>query len=291
MQAVRRPAPGSAARPGRPGRPGRADGPGHAGLQRRRSQRFALAGAVLGLLLALVAFAPAAWLADAVASATSQRLLLADARGSIWSGSAVPVLTGGPGSRDASALPGRLQWSLHLDGMALAVEARQPCCINGALRLRVQPGFGGMTVSLPAASGALGQWPAAWLAGLGTPFNTLQLGGSLALSSGGLVWQTAQGRWQVTGNAALAMNNVSSPVSTLPMLGSYRLDLAGGSVAQLVLSTREGPLRLSGSGQWAAAALRFRGEARADPGSENALNNLLNIIGRRQGTLALLSIG
>ena len=36
---------------------------------------------------------------------------------------------------------------------------------------------------------------------------------------------------------------------------------------------------------------RFRGEARADTGAEGALNNLLNVIGRRQGAISLLSIG
>jgi general secretion pathway protein N len=257
----------------------------------RPAARYAAVGGLLGLLAALVFFAPAAWLANSVASATDQRLLLSDARGSVWSGSAVPVLTGGPGSRDASALPGRLQWSLGLDGMALSVRARQACCINGELRLRIEPGLGRLKVSLPAAAGAVGQWPAAWLSGLGTPFNTLQLGGWLRLSSSGLVFETAEGRWQIGGNAALAAIGLSSRVSTLATLGSYRLDLTGGAIAQLVLSSQEGPLRLSGSGQWAASGLRFRGEARADPGSENALNNLLNIIGRRQGTLAVLSIG
>ena len=70
-----------------------------------------------------------------------------------------------------------------------------------------------------------------------------------------------------------------------------RIGLAGGDVAQITLATQEGPLRLSGSGQWAGNGVRFRGEARADPGSETALNNLLNLLGRRQGAMAVLSIG
>ena len=36
---------------------------------------------------------------------------------------------------------------------------------------------------------------------------------------------------------------------------------------------------------------RFRGEATAEPGSESALNNLLNIIGKRQGASSVISIG
>jgi general secretion pathway protein N len=254
-----------------------------------------LVGAVLGALLAFVVFAPAAWLAQGLAAATGDRLLLADARGTVWSGSAVAVLTGGAGSRDASALPGRLSWRLGLDGAALSVRAQHDCCINGELRLRIEPGFGRLKISLPARSGAVGQWPASWLIGLGTPFNTLQLGGSLSLSSSsGLVAESAQGRWRFSGGAALALNGVSSRVSTLDTLGSYRVafdDGSGGNTAQVVLSTQSGPLLLSGSGQWTAGGLRFRGEARAEADSQAALNNLLNIIGRRQGALAVISIG
>lgn len=258
---------------------------------RRAALRFASLGAALGLLGSALAFAPAAWLASAVASATEQRLLLSDARGSVWDGSAVAVLTGGPGSRDASALPGRLSWTLGLEGLGLGLDARQPCCINGTLHLRIEPHLGRLKISLPASPGPLGQWPAAWLSGLGTPFNTMQLGGSLSITSTGLVVESAQGRLALQGSATLLMSGLSSGVTTLDSLGSYQLALTGGDVAQLMMSTLQGPLRLSGSGQWASSGLRFRGEASADAGSEAALNNLLNIIGRRQGALALLSIG
>jgi len=251
----------------------------------------ALAGALLGAVVALVVFAPAAWLADALASATGERVLLADARGSVWSGSAVPVLTGGAGSHDASALPGRLQWTLGLDGLALGVRARQACCIEGELRLRVEPGWNGVRITLPASTGAVGHWPAAWLAGLGTPFNTLQLGGTLSLASGGFVAESSAGRWRFSGEAALTIAGLSSRVSTLDTLGSYRLRIDGGEVAHVALETLDGALRLAGSGQWSASGLRFRGEARAAPGFEAGLNNLLNLIGRRQGTMAVLSIG
>lgn len=259
--------------------------------EQRRVRSFAIGGALLGGVAALVAFAPAAWLAQAVAGATGQRLLLADARGSVWHGSAVPVLTGGAGSRDASALPGRLAWSIGLDGLAIGVSARHDCCLNGVLKLRIEPGIGRVKITLPPSTGAIGQWPAAWLAGLGTPFNTLQLGGTMSLSSGGLVATTSAGRWAFEGQATLALDNVSSRLSTLDVLGSYRMALSGGEVARLVLSTAGGPLQLSGGGEFTVGGLRFRGEARAAPGSETALNNLLNLIGRRQGALAILSIG
>lgn len=254
-------------------------------------RRLALAGALLGALFALPVFAPAAWLAAAVASATGDRVLLADAQGTVWSGSAVPVLTGGEGSRDASALPGRVSWTLRPEGLALGIALRQACCITGELRLKVEPRIGGVRITLPAAPGRLGQWPAAWLAGLGTPFNTLQIGGTMSLTSGGLVAQSAAGRWRVDGQAALEIDDLASRLSTISPLGSYRVALTGGDAAQVALSTTTGALQLNGSGQFSGRGLRFRGDARAAPGSEAALDNLLNLLGRRQGTLALLAIG
>ena len=260
-------------------------------------KRWTLAGALLGAVAAVTAYAPAAWLAEAVNEATDQRLMLADARGTVWRGSAVVVLTGGAGSRDASALAGRLQWTLGLDGTVLALRARQACCIQGELMLRLRPGLGRLRVELPVPAGAtqlLGQWPAAWLAGLGTPWNTLQPSGTLALSSGGFAADAVQGRWTFSGRAELELRSMASSLSTLEVLGSYRLSLQGderGDAARLQLSTSDGALQLVGSGSWTASRLHFTGQASAAPGSESALSNLLNIIGRRQGALSLISIG
>jgi general secretion pathway protein N len=257
--------------------------------------RWAAGGAVLGGVLALLVFAPAAWLAAALASATGDRLLLADARGTVWQGSAVLVLTGGAGSRDASALPGRLHWSLAPDGPALSVRARHACCLNGELRLRLVPGLARLQLVLPPVQGAIGQWPASWLVGLGTPWNTLQPKGSLQLSSSGLAAESVQGRWRFSGDAQLELQTLASRLSTLEVLGSYRLslhgDATGGNAATLQLATTSGALQLAGSGQWAASGLVFRGQASAAAGAEAALNNLLNIIGRRQGALSLIAIG
>ena len=266
-------------------------------------RRWALAGAALGGLLAVLAFAPAAWLAGALAQATEQRLVLADARGTVWRGSAVLVLTGGAGSRDASALPGRLNWRLGLDGAALALRLTQACCLNGELRLRLVPGLARLRMELPPpaapAGVALGQWPASWLEGLGTPWNTLKPSGQLLLSSPGLQLEQVQGRWRFSGRAELGLAGMASRLSTLETLGSYRMvlsgDAAGSEPARLQLLTTAGPLRLEGSGlilgEGAASRLRFNGQASAEAGSEAALSNLLNIIGRRQGALSVISIG
>ena len=230
-----------------------------------------------------------------MASATDQRLLLADARGTVWSGSAVLVLTGGPESRDASALPGRLEWALGLNALALELRARQDCCLNGTVVLRLRPGLGRMGIMLMPSPGWTAQWPSAWLGGLGTPWNTLQLGGALRLSSPGLTIESVQGRWRVDGRADVEVLGVSSRLTTLDPLGNYRVTLSGNAaqagVAQINLSTTDGALQLSGDGTWGPGGVRFRGEARAGAADEAALTNLLNIIGRREGARSVISIG
>ena len=262
---------------------------------RSAAVRWGVAGAVLGALGALLLFAPAAWLASAVASATGQRLLLSDARGTVWSGSAVAVLTGGEGSRDASALPGRLGWALRPQGMGLLLQLEQACCLNGSVAVKVQPGFGRISYTLLPTSGWVGQWPSAFLGGLGTPWNTMQLGGSMRLVSPGLRVESVQNRWLVDGRADVEVLGVSSRLSTLDSLGSYTMSLTGDAanpgISALTLATRDGALQLSGNGTWGPAGVRFRGEARAAPTEEAALSNLLNIIGRRQGDRSVISIG
>ena len=296
---------------------------------RHAGRRWAAWGVALGAVVGAVINAPAQWLADSLSQRTDQRLLLADARGSLWNGSAALVLTGGAGSRDASVLPGRLQWRLRPDWRGLQMTAAQACCLQGDLQLQLRPQWGGYTLLLagrpaaggPAASpagppaagaagtpavgataagagaggGTLGHWPATWLAGLGTPWNTLQLGGVLQVASPGLVLQSVQGRWRLDGALTVDLLDASSRLSPLPQLGSYRLQLmgtgTGGEAATLRLDTLAGALQLSGSGQWTGAKLRFRGEARAAEAEGPALSNLLNIIGRRQGALSVISIG
>jgi general secretion pathway protein N len=260
---------------------------------RKAVARWAWAGLLCGGLAALVVFAPATWLANAVATGTNQRLLLSDARGTVWNGSALPVLTGGPDSRSATMLPGRSFWTFGVRGLALELRVRQPCCINDQVVLLLRPGLNRLSVQLLPGSGQLGEWPAAWLTGLGAPWNTLRLGGTLRLSSGGLDLEMAAGRWTVIGQAELELNNIASPLTTLDRLGSYRvhLDGASGRPPVFTLSTLDGALLLNGSGQWTGSQVRFRGEARAAPGVEGELDNLLNFFGRRQGALSLISIG
>jgi general secretion pathway protein N len=262
---------------------------------RSAGMRWAIWGAIVGVLVGIVAFAPAAWLASAVASATDRRILLADARGTVWSGSAAAVLTGGPDSRDASALPGRLHWNLGLGGRALELRATHACCLNGTVTVQLRPGLGRIAATLVPPAGWVGQWPASLMGGLGTPWNTLQLGGAVRLISTGLTLEWVQGRMRMDGRADFELLGASSRLATVDPLGSYRLTMTGdktnAGASQLTLTTVEGALQLTGSGTWGPGGVRFRGEASAGAADEPALNNLLNIIGRRSGARSVISIG
>jgi general secretion pathway protein N len=272
--------------------------PSEAGRRVRHGipRRWSVAGALLGALIALVAFAPASWLARGLAQATDDHLLITDTRGSIWNGSGVLVLTGGAGSRDASVLPGRINWTLGLQGFGLQLRAHQDCCLNGEVQLGLRAGLGRFELSVDNRADWLARFPAGWLAGLGTPWNTLQLGGSMRLSTREFKLEWVQGRWRQFGDLQLDLLNLSSRISTMAPLGSYRFtitaDPANPGVSALRLTTLEGALLLSGQGTLSSSGKsRFTGEAYAGPGREEALNNLLNIIGRRDGARSVLSIG
>lgn len=249
---------------------------------------WAWAGATLGLVLALVGFAPAHWLTQALQQASGGRLVLDDPRGTVWDGSARLVLTGGAGSSDAAALPGRIDWQLRprLNGLRARVGA--DCCTREPLQAHITPGFGGATLTV---GDHRSQWPAAVLTGLGTPWNTLQVDGQIHLSTQALSVEWAAGRLALGGRAQIDAMGISSRLSTLRPMGSYRITLNGGSVATLQLDTLDGSLQLSGTGRWVGSRLRFEGTATATPEREAALSNLLNIIGRRNGARSLITIG
>ena len=249
---------------------------------------WAAAGVLAGVLPALVVFAPAQWLAGAVDRASQGQVLLAQARGTVWTGSAQLVLTGGGASQDRTALPGRLEWRLRPRWTGLHAQVHAACCMAAPLQARMDARWGGARLAIADGQS---QFPAGLLTGLGTPWNTLQPQGQLALQTRGLEALWTAGRLVLAGTAQLDARAMSSRLSTLRPIGSYRLVLQGGEVPTLTLNTLDGDLQLNGSGQWVGQRLRFTGEASATPEREAALANLLNIIGRRNGARSIITVG
>lgn len=250
---------------------------------------WAATGALTGLLLALLLFAPARWLAALVQRASGERITLFAPRGSFWQGSARLVLSGGPGSRDQAALPGPVAWRIRPAWSGMSLQLGAECCTPQALRVGLMPaGWGGVRLALADGQSS---WPAALLAGLGTPWNTLQAQGDLVASTTGFQAEWIKGRLNLTGRVQLDAMQISSRLSTLRPMGSYRVTLQGGPSSTLQLETLAGSLQLTGQGQWVGQRLHFDGVASATPESVEALSNLLNIIGRRNGARSIIKVG
>jgi general secretion pathway protein N len=257
--------------------------------------RLAWIGGLLGMLAALLVFAPARWLANSVTSATAGQLQLVNARGTVWDGQADLVLTGGEGSRTQTALPQGVQWQLGprlvAGAPAMSLHLMAPCCTPEPMAILMIPRLGGAELRVASTSSL---WPAELLSGLGTPWNTLRVEGQLALQTAGLTLRWDQGRARLQGEAAIEALDLASRLSTIRPLGSYRMSMradADGNTTTLDLQTLSGALQLQGTGRWVGGRLRFQGVAEAAPEAEAALGNLLNIMGRRQGPRSLLNIG
>jgi general secretion pathway protein N len=250
---------------------------------------WALLGALLGLLMALVVMAPARWLASGLQQASGARIQLHDARGSVWQGKAQLMLTGGAGSSDAVTLPGQVSWRLRPQWSGLSVELSADCCTPKALQLHLAvANWNQFTLGLDDAQS---QWPASLLTGLGTPWNTAQPQGDMQISAQGLSAHLQQGQLKLQGTLQIDVLHLSSRLSTVSPMGSYRATLQGGDTPTLQLQTLEGSLQLSGQGKWTHQGLHFTGEARAQPERIEALSNLLNIIGRRDGARSIITLG
>jgi general secretion pathway protein N len=234
----------------------------------------------LASAVTLVTLAPAAWVAPQFARATHGRVNLVDPDGSLWHGSATLMLAPGADRSASTLLPGRIEWRTRFWPL-----------LTGRVRMRMwQTDAMSDPIALDAtwrgaevSSGTMAV-PASLLAGLGTPFNTLDLQGDVRLrwSDWRLFGDDAFGRLNVT------IDGMSSRVSRVKPLGSYQAVLqAQGARANLDLTTLKGPLFLDGRGEFGAANASFRGTAHASAEQQANLAGLLNLLGRPIGNGAV----
>jgi general secretion pathway protein N len=232
----------------------------------------------LTVALTLAAFLPAAWLGQVVERYTGGRLTLGDAQGSLWRGSAFIGGAAGPDGAVTPLLPGRFTWRLSplaLVGM-VDMELSNPDALTQPVRLTG-------SWSQWQVSGAALKLPADALAGLGAPLNTIAPSGTMQLAWTALDLQRAPNGVAVLGRTTLDMQDISSRLSPIKPLGSYRMALDWhGQDAQLTLATVKGALVLQGQGALEHGHFRFSGTARAGDGYESTMGNLLNLLGQRQ---------
>lgn len=232
----------------------------------------------LTMALTLAVFFPAAWLGSLVEQRTGGRLTLGDAQGTLWRGSA---FIGGAASGDSPVtplLPGRFSWTIS------------PLALVGMVDLRLE---NSEALAQPVTfKGGWSQWqlspsalllPAEGLSGLGAPLNTIAPSGTMRLSWTSLQLALVDKQVSVNGRTTLEMSDMASRLSSIRPLGSYALALDwSGQQAHLALSSVKGPLLLSGRGALNNGRLQFSGQAEAAQGQEEALANLLNLLGQRK---------
>lgn len=242
-----------------------------------RFLKWLLAG-VLAIVVTIVVFFPATWIAKIVDDRTDGRIVLGNAQGTLWSGSATVGAAAGRGDPASQLLPGRFSW--QLSPMVLLGRVNAQVENAAALRqpLRVTGNWSQWRVSPSSID-----MSAERLVSLGAPLNTLQPSGQMRLA-----WETMQlaragDAVNMTGTMTLTMNEIASRLSPIRPLGDYRLEFDWkGQQAQVTLDTINGPLVLNGSGQIVNGRLRFSGTAEAAQGYEERLANLLNLLGQRR---------
>jgi general secretion pathway protein N len=228
---------------------------------------------VLAMIATLVVMAPANWIARRIANETEGALILADASGSLWHGSAVLSVSGTlehPGV--ALALPGRIEWKFA--GWS-SLGARWTVAGQG-LGGPVEAQIGLAHVHIGSGSAEL---PCELLDAAGGVLQTLGLRCHATLG-----WQaitlpaTSDGK-----NAgSISLSELSSALSPIRPLGDYRVDwvenAAGGLDYQV--TTLHGSLLISGQGKSPGS---FSGAAQiaptAAPETAERLRSMLATLG------------
>jgi len=229
----------------------------------------------LGLffVLALAALAPATLIDARLERASGGRLRLAEAQGSLWSG------TGWIEIRDAEGRAGvakRLAWRVLPESLLRArlvaeVELDQdarpfPVAISLS---RIEIAHAG--IHLPAAA-----------LGLGMPrLAALGLSGDVRVDIAHLSVE----RGRVDGDATLQWRAAGSALTPISPLGAYEVRFkAAGAVMQANLRTLEGPLQLEGKGTWSNGdAPSFLATARVPAQHQEHLSPLFRLIALERG--------
>jgi len=233
---------------------------------------------VLAVLLTILAFLPAAWIASVVEGQTGGRLTLGDAQGTLWRGSAFVGGAPGVGGSVTPLLPGRFTW--RLSPLVLFGQVSMDLANDRALSQPVR--ITGTWSQWQVSAGEL-LLPADGLAGLGAPLNTLAPSGTIKLSWNLLDIARQGNAVAMNGRTVLSLTDMGSRMSPVKPLGSYEMAMDWrGQKADLVLRTVRGALLLSGSGALETGRFRFSGQAAAAQGYEDTLGNLLNLLGQRQ---------
>ena len=225
---------------------------------------------------------PASWLGGTLASQTGCRVMLHQAVGTIWQGSAAlafsePNMTEG-GCRESRSVTERFHWKTACQPFSLH------CTTEIVFSALDKPQEIIWTYGKSILTANEVKLPANVLEGLGNPWSTLRPRGELGARWTDLTLGGISG--SQNGNAGvirIIISSLSSPVSPIKPLGSYEiLANMGDEGLTWTVSTTSGPLLLRGQGD-TKSGLHFVGEASAAAEAQDSLIGLLSLLGKREG--------
>ena len=234
----------------------------------------AMAAVGVAAYLAFLAFAtPASFVAARAQAASSGRIEMSEANGTLWNGAASARITA-PGGH---LIFDRIEWRL--------APAR---LFAGRIAFDVKATGHGLDGHGQLAR-ALTRWELRDLAARGdvealiplVPFAaTWRPEGTLAVTSAALDWNGDEAR----GSLSAEWKDAALSISEVRPLGTYRLEArAEGGPAKLTLATVDGVLRIAGQGTFTPPSrIALSGEARGEGPQAKALDSLLDLIGPRR---------
>lgn len=225
---------------------------------------------LLYLVFLLVTF-PAYWFSRIVSGVSRGEGLLADTRGTVWSGSGELIIQ----PKRTYLSVGRIVWQIQPQALLMGRLQVNINLQGTELTGKTQAGVGFSGVRIDSLDAA---FPASLIGKFNAVAGFADPDGRLQIQSNGLEIR----RGELLGSALINWTEAGSRNFKLTQLGDYRLSLTGkGNVAELQLTTLRGDLQLTGQGQWRAdngGVLRFQGSALA-VGRQRELEPVLRLIG------------
>lgn len=222
--------------------------------------------------LTLLVKAPASLLDSWIAQATKGVVSLTNLSGTIWNGSATPVLN----FKQGAPFPlERMDWSVSFRSifsgniLLLLKESAAPQKPPAEIYLGFrQVELRNIAIELPAA--AMGE--------LNPMLQPMRFQGQVGIATDKLVLQRSGA---VTGKMAANWQMAGSALSPVNPFGSYHFDLSGmGDKIQIGLSTVSGDLQLNGQGEWLTSGqLSFQATAKAVGASKEVFSEMLHHLG------------
>lgn len=231
--------------------------------------RYLLLFAAGYFICALFVTAPAYLLDTTIGHFSHQRLSLANCQGTIWHGSATPLLHTGSHARFALHT---LQWRINPEALLQGRLSIALAWDNLDAKAPMQLLLDSRSVVL---SNLLLPLPAGMISELSPYLKPAQFSGSLMLESPQLTYSEDA----LQGNATARWLSAGSAMSSVHPLGDYQIDMeAKQGKLQATLTTQQGALLLDGQGSWShPQGFHFYGTARA--ANQSALNELLHHLG------------